>query len=82
MGFNPLALNDWLLIPVQAKPAQTIKNILGELWLGALLIRILNSQQEFAVLMTSKQPIKNSCTSRSDMKRASGAWGQTNANRH
>ena len=82
MGFDPLALNDRFLIPVQAKPTQTIKNVLGELWLGALLVRIFNSQQKFAVLVTGKQPIKNSRTSRSDMKRAGGAWGQTNANRH
>jgi hypothetical protein len=82
VSFYPLALDDRFLIPVQAKPAQTVENILRELWLGALFVRVLNSQQKFAVLMTGKQPIKNSRTSRSDVKRASGAWGQTNANRH
>jgi hypothetical protein len=82
MGFNPLALNHRFLIPVQAEPGQTVKDVSGELWLGTLFIGVLNSQQKLAVLMASKQPVKNGRTSRSDVKRAGGAWGQTNANRH
>ena len=76
---HPFALDDGFLVPVDPEPLQAFENVLGVLGLGPLLVGVFNAQHERSLLVLGIEPIENSGSRRSNMKRARRAGGQSNA---
>ena len=79
---NPLALDDGLFVPVDAKPLQAFEDVGGKGVLGSFAVGIFDAKEEGSAAVAGKQPVENRCSSRSDMEGSCRAWSQTNANRH
>ena len=73
------ALDDGLFIPIEAKPAQALQDVLGEFGPGALPIGVFDAQQKLAALVAGKQPVEDCCSGRADVQGARGAWCQAHA---
>ena len=76
---DALALNHRLFIPVDSKPLQAFKDVLGVFRLRSFFVGVFDAKQKTAVLVAGKQPIENGGSRGADMKRSRGAGGQTNA---
>ena len=73
---HPLALDHRLTIPLQAQPLQTLEDVGGVFGLAALLVGVLDAQQEVATQVAGEQPVEHRRAGRADVQRAGGAGGQ------
>ena len=74
-------LIDDLAIPLQAQPAQAIKNGRNRRIGGAFAVGIFNAQQHLAAEATGVKPVEQSCTRPANMQKARGRGSKAGDNR-
>ena len=74
---DALALDHRGAIPGQPQPLQALQDVVGEGLLAALLVGVLDAQQELATVALGEQPVEHRRTGRADVQRAGGAGGET-----
>jgi hypothetical protein len=78
---DALALDDGLAVPVDAEPLQAFQDVGGVFGLAALLVGVLDPQQELPAVMPREEPVEDGGPRRADVKRAGGAGGETHTDR-
>ena len=78
---DAFALDHGIRIPVQAQPLQAFKDVGGVLRLAALLVGVLDAQQELTALAPGEQPVEHRCAGCADVQGAGGAGGETHTHR-
>ena len=78
---DALALDHRLGIPVQAQPLQAFEDVGGVLRLAALLVGVLDAQEELTALAACEEPVEHRRAGRADVQGAGGAGGETHTHR-
>src|SRR5207248_8700034 len=76
MTREPGALEHELVVPVEAEPGQTVEDDAGVLFGGALLIRVLDPQQELPAGMARVQPVEERGARTADVQVACRGGGE------
>src|SRR5574342_805937 len=66
-------LAKWAFIPIEPHPFHAFDDGLNRFISRAALVRILNTEDEHTLLLACKEPIKQSCTYSTDVKKAGRA---------
>src|SRR5204863_7816245 len=70
------------LVPVQAQPAEPVEDRLQGLRHVALLVGVVDAEDELAVLLPGEQPVEQGRADPADVQVAGRARGEAGANRH
>ena len=81
MGLDPLALDDGFRVPVDPQPLQAFEDVRGVFGFAALLVGVLDAQQEFATEMPGEKPVEDRGPRGTDVEGSSRAGGETHTDR-
>ncbi len=70
------------LVPVETEPTEPVEDRLQGFRDIALLIRVVDAEQELPAVLAREQPIEQSGANAAYMQVARGAWSETSAYRH
>src|SRR2546422_8486961 len=79
MALESRPLKDWLLVPVEAEPAQAVEDDAGVLVGGAFLVGVFDAEQELAARVAGEEPVEEGGTGTADVGVARGGRGGADA---
>src|SRR3989449_4864252 len=79
MALESRPLKDWLLVPVEAEPAQAVEDDAGVLVRGAFLVGVFDAEQELAARVAGEQPVEEGGAGAADVEVARGRRGEADA---
>src|SRR2546427_637965 len=79
MALESRPLKDWLLVPVEAEPAQAVEDDAGVLVGGAFLVGVFDAEQELAARVAGEEPVEEGGTGAADVEVARGRRGEADA---
>ncbi|MBP1770726.1 MAG: hypothetical protein H6P96_1344 [Candidatus Aminicenantes bacterium] len=74
------ALEDGLLVPVEAEPLEIFEDLLEEAGLRALQVRVLDPDEETAARVAGEEPVEDGRPGASDVEEACRRGGEANSN--
>ena len=82
MASEPRALENGLVVPIQAEPFEAIEDDLGVFIRGTRFVGVFDPQEELAAFFAGEEPVEECSPGSSDVQISRGGWGEANSDRH